>query len=598
MVARPVFAPLAIEAEQPSHEAWDRLVGMFAGAVGRGRIDKVVLARRVGLRSPVELDVPNALRRLAASAPESTTFAFRRGGRTFLGSTPERLARTEGRSFRTMAVAGSIRRGADADRGRGPRRGPARLREGSRGAGRSSSTRSATSWRRSPRRSRSRPSPSVMTLRFVQHLATEISGTLPEARGLLSVAGLLHPTPAVGGEPRDVALALVDEHEGFDRGWYAGPIGWLGADGDGELCVALRCGIVDRTRATLFAGCGIVADSDADRRVGGVADQAPGGRDGAGHPGGRAVSDAALLRAFVAELVAAGVRDAVVCPGSRSTPLALALRANGDLRVRVLLDERAAGFFAVGMARTDRRPVVVLVTSGTAAMELGPAVVEAALLAGAADRAHGRPARRAARPRGAADDRPGPPLRPSGEVVRGAAAVRRRSGDRGARALAGGSRGGDGARRTRGSRASQRAVPRAAAAGRSAGATSASRLPFATGVDGRRTLDDAAIDATRGAPRGVRSAGLIVAGPDDDPALPEALAALAASDRLPDPRRPAVRPPDRAATTGPGHRTRRPARSARAPWIDAHRARARHPDRRDAHLQADRGAARADDGRS
>ncbi len=64
--------------------------------------------------------------------------------------------------------------------------------------------------------------------------------------------------------PRDVALALVDEHEGFDRGWYAGPIGWLAADGDGELCVALRCGIVDRTRATLFAGCGIVADSDAD----------------------------------------------------------------------------------------------------------------------------------------------------------------------------------------------------------------------------------------------------------------------------------------------------------------------------------------------
>ena len=76
--------------------AWDRLVGMFAGAVGRGRIDKVVLARRVGLRSPVELDVPNALRRLAASAPESTIFAFRRDGRTFLGATPERLVAHRG----------------------------------------------------------------------------------------------------------------------------------------------------------------------------------------------------------------------------------------------------------------------------------------------------------------------------------------------------------------------------------------------------------------------------------------------------------------------------------------------------------------------
>ena len=98
------------------------------------------------------------------------------------------------------------------------------------------------------------PEPSVMRLRFVQHLATEISGTLPEARGLLSLAGLLHPTPAVGGQPRDVALALLDEHEGFDRGWYAGPIGWLGADGDGELCVALRCGIVDHTTGDAVRG--------------------------------------------------------------------------------------------------------------------------------------------------------------------------------------------------------------------------------------------------------------------------------------------------------------------------------------------------------
>ena len=64
-----------------------------------------------------------------------------------------------------------------------------------------------------------------MTLRFVQHLVTEITGTVPEGRGLLALGERLHPTPAVGGDPRDVALALIDEHEGFDRGWYAGPIG-------------------------------------------------------------------------------------------------------------------------------------------------------------------------------------------------------------------------------------------------------------------------------------------------------------------------------------------------------------------------------------
>jgi 2-succinyl-5-enolpyruvyl-6-hydroxy-3-cyclohexene-1-carboxylate synthase len=91
------------------------------------------------------------------------------------------------------------------------------------------------------------------------------------------------------------------------------------------------------------------------------------------------MSDARLLRAFAAELVAAGVTDAVVCPGSRSTPLALALRAAPGLRVRVLLDERAAGFFALGMARTSGRPVVLLATSGTATVEFAPAVVEARL---------------------------------------------------------------------------------------------------------------------------------------------------------------------------------------------------------------------------
>ena len=263
IVAMPVFAPLRISEEQPGHDEWRRLVGMYAGAVGRGRIDKVVLARRVGLRSPVELDVPNALRRLAASAPESTTYAYRRDGRTFLGATPERLVRTEGRTFRTVAVAGTIRRGADA-------------------------AEDALLARRLLASEKDReehligvdairdllgpvadsltiaPEPGVMTLRFVQHLVTEITGTVPEGRGLLALGERLHPTPAVGGGPRDVALALIDEHEGFDRGWYAGPIGWLGADGDGELCVALRCGIVDRTRATLFAGCGIVADSDPD----------------------------------------------------------------------------------------------------------------------------------------------------------------------------------------------------------------------------------------------------------------------------------------------------------------------------------------------
>jgi isochorismate synthase len=260
----PPDAPLSVESEHPSSDHWRHLVALMAGAVGRGRLDKVVFARRVDLASPRALDVSSALRRLAASAPESAVFAFRRGAATFMGATPERLARTDGRAYRTAAIAGSIRRGADA------------AEDAALAAELLASEKEREEHAVVVRAIRRQlagvsdrvevaPTPGVLVLRHVQHLVTEISGTLTAADGLLGLAELLHPTPAVGGEPRELALAMIDEHEGFDRGWYAGPIGWLCADGDGELMVALRCGLVRGGRASLFAGCGIVADSDPDR---------------------------------------------------------------------------------------------------------------------------------------------------------------------------------------------------------------------------------------------------------------------------------------------------------------------------------------------
>ena len=264
VVARPAGAPLGVVAEQPDRAAWDRLVGLFAGAVGRGRLDKVVLARRVGLRAPVELDIPNALRRLAAAGPESTTFAFARGAATFLGATPERLVRTEGRAFRTVAIAGSAPRGSDPAEDE-------RLAAGLLADDKEREEHAVVvdmlraSLAPLAEDLQVAPAPTVLRLRHVQHLATQVAGTLREEAGLLALAARLHPTPAVGGEPRGPALALLAEHEGFERGWYAGPVGWIGADGDGELMVALRSGIVEGQAATLFAGCGIVADSDPAR---------------------------------------------------------------------------------------------------------------------------------------------------------------------------------------------------------------------------------------------------------------------------------------------------------------------------------------------
>jgi len=250
--------------ERPDRAAWDRTVGLFAGAVGRGRIDKVVLARRVVFRAEADLDVVAALRHLARTAPESTTFAFVRAGSTFLGATPERLVRTAGRSFETVAIAGSAPRGQD------------QLEDAGFAAALLASEKEREEHAVVVDMLRASLTPvaevlqvaevpAILPLRHVQHLSTPVTGTLRDQAGLFALGERLHPTPAVGGTPRDVALALITEHEGFDRGWYAGPIGWLGADGDGELMVALRCGLVTGSQATLFAGCGIVADSDPTR---------------------------------------------------------------------------------------------------------------------------------------------------------------------------------------------------------------------------------------------------------------------------------------------------------------------------------------------
>ena len=256
--------PLTVVAEYPDRPTWERLVDRFAGAVGRGRLDKVVLARRADLTSPVDIDVVAALRRLTAGSPNSTIYAIARGGSVFLGATPERLIATQGSQFQTVAIAGSIRHAdAAAD-------------EAALAAELLTSNKDREEHEIVVQMLRTMldpivseicvaPAPVVVAFGTVQHLVTTVTGRLRDRTGILDLAGLLHPTPAVGGEPRSLALELIAEHEGFERGWYAGPLGWVGADGNGEFVVALRCAVVSGRTAALFAGCGIVADSDPAR---------------------------------------------------------------------------------------------------------------------------------------------------------------------------------------------------------------------------------------------------------------------------------------------------------------------------------------------
>ncbi|HYU49701.1 MAG TPA: isochorismate synthase [Candidatus Limnocylindria bacterium] len=244
--------------------AWQAAVIRLAGAVGRGRVDKVVLARQVEVSADAPIDVPAVLRRLEASAPESTVFAFSRGPRTFLGATPERLVRTDGRDFRTVAMAGSIGRGSDEED-------DARLAaELLRSEKEREEHRVVVDMLREtlgPLAARLdvEPAAHVIRLRHIQHLVTLVSGRLREQAGILDLVERLHPTPAVGGAPRELALALLEEEERLDRGWYAGPVGWLDRRGDGEFVVAIRSGVVNGASASLFTGCGIVADSEPAR---------------------------------------------------------------------------------------------------------------------------------------------------------------------------------------------------------------------------------------------------------------------------------------------------------------------------------------------
>lgn len=110
------------------------------------------------------------------------------------------------------------------------------------------------------------PEPEVVRLPNLQHLRTLLRGRLRDGCSLFDLAARLHPTPAVGGMPREAAARIIAEVETFDRGWYAGPLGWADARGDGELVVALRSALLTPGQpARLFAGCGIVARSDPER---------------------------------------------------------------------------------------------------------------------------------------------------------------------------------------------------------------------------------------------------------------------------------------------------------------------------------------------
>jgi salicylate biosynthesis isochorismate synthase/menaquinone-specific isochorismate synthase len=244
----------------PAH--YEEAVARAVQRIRHGELEKLVLAREVEVHAPADHDPAALVGLLREAFPSCYVFAVGRGGATFVAASPELLIRREGQRASTVALAGSARRSADpaVDDHLGEQLlQSAKDREENEIVAR----RIARALMPHSVWVTASPEPVLVRVANIQHLARPIRAQLASPLGAIDLAGILHPTPAVGGEPwGPLASRLIPALEGLDRGWYAGPVGWTDAAGDGEFCVALRCALLRGRVARLYAGCGIVRDSD------------------------------------------------------------------------------------------------------------------------------------------------------------------------------------------------------------------------------------------------------------------------------------------------------------------------------------------------
>ncbi|HEX7057659.1 MAG TPA: isochorismate synthase [Bacilli bacterium] len=252
---------LAIE-ETPAAE-WMQSVQSLTKEIQAGQLEKAVLARELRVTSTRPFAAAEVLDKLREEQPQSYLFAYESGADCFVGASPERLVKREGNTLFTACLAGSSKRGktaAEDDRlGAQLLQDKKNLREHHLVVQMIYDAMAQVCTR-----VEAIDEPKIYKLRDIQHLYTPITGLARQNSTILSVVAKLHPTPALGGFPREIALAKIREYERLDRGWYGAPIGWLDAAGDGEFAVAIRSALLQGTRASLFAGCGIVGDSDPE----------------------------------------------------------------------------------------------------------------------------------------------------------------------------------------------------------------------------------------------------------------------------------------------------------------------------------------------
>jgi salicylate biosynthesis isochorismate synthase/menaquinone-specific isochorismate synthase len=254
----PVQRTRVASAAPPSH--YEQAVERAVERIRSGELEKIVLAREVRAHAPSPHDPGAVLGALRELFPACYCWCVGTPDAAFVGASPELLVRRDGQRASTVALAGTTRRSADpaVDDHLGQQLlGSAKNRdEQAIVARRIERTLAPVSlWVAAA------GDPVLVKVHNVQHLATPIRAQLADPVPTVELAGMLLPTPAVGGEPSEAALPLIPALEGLDRGWYAGAVGWTDLAEDGEFCVALRCALLRGPVAHLYAGCGIVRDS-------------------------------------------------------------------------------------------------------------------------------------------------------------------------------------------------------------------------------------------------------------------------------------------------------------------------------------------------
>ncbi len=260
-LSRPAHEAPPASVLRVTHSDLDRYrerIQAITEAIGRGELSKVVAARRAFVSADVDLDPWAVLRTLSARYPRTWRFGLRFGAGTFLAATPERLFVKRGRRVEADALAGSIAVTEDDAE--------ARLSASAKDLREHRPVVDHLLARLGPvcERVETPAEPEIRRLPNVLHLHTRVTGVLQPGVDPAALVERLHPTPAVGGVPAAEAARWIASHEPHPRGWYGGPVGWVDADGDAEITVALRCGVIRGPSAWLWAGGGIVDGSEPD----------------------------------------------------------------------------------------------------------------------------------------------------------------------------------------------------------------------------------------------------------------------------------------------------------------------------------------------